>query len=349
MRDPVWAYLETLPGKAAARFEWDAALSGWDRYPLFRDHFLQLTPCSAEALACPTDCGLGCPRRVVAHAADDVRAVCGEKRADPVRLDPLQVLVYRLNPSAVNAAVARALGIDPREAKLAGAAHTWRVGDFVTPAGRVFPVVLSLQNTRAGLDEAARSLCLTLEGPFVLAAPTRRPFGPVAEDLLARRRGLFIALDEELTLQDGPRFEARRGAAAVFSPLAAGGPAPGGPVFFQTPPRTPWERVEIRFHDGHVVSVRAGDRTGRFNYTQMGMASRQNGEPTLQWDLLRRFAENRGEIGWHSSAAAPRIKKQKGLLSKHLQAFFRLEGEPIPWDKADQVYRCRFRVLSEDD
>jgi hypothetical protein len=43
MSDPFWAYLERLPGKSAALFDWDKALSGWDRYPLFRDHFLQLT------------------------------------------------------------------------------------------------------------------------------------------------------------------------------------------------------------------------------------------------------------------------------------------------------------------
>jgi hypothetical protein len=64
MSDPVWAYLERLPGKSAALFDWDKALSSWDRYPLFRDHFLQLTKNHATAVDCPTECGLGCPRKV---------------------------------------------------------------------------------------------------------------------------------------------------------------------------------------------------------------------------------------------------------------------------------------------
>ena len=59
MNDPVWEFLEALPGKSAALFDWDHALSGWDRYPLFRDHFLQLTKNHATAVDCPTDCGLG--------------------------------------------------------------------------------------------------------------------------------------------------------------------------------------------------------------------------------------------------------------------------------------------------
>jgi hypothetical protein len=40
MTDPLWTYLDALPGKSAALCDWDHALSGWDRYPLFREHFL---------------------------------------------------------------------------------------------------------------------------------------------------------------------------------------------------------------------------------------------------------------------------------------------------------------------
>ena len=29
MNDPVWEFLEALPGKSAALFDWDHALSGW--------------------------------------------------------------------------------------------------------------------------------------------------------------------------------------------------------------------------------------------------------------------------------------------------------------------------------
>ena len=80
MNDPVWEFLEALPGKSAALFDWDHALSGWDRYPLFRDHFLQLTKNHATAVDCPTDCGLGCPRKVVVHSDSEIgRASCRER------------------------------------------------------------------------------------------------------------------------------------------------------------------------------------------------------------------------------------------------------------------------------
>ena len=84
MSDPVWAYLERLPGKSAALFDWDQALSGWDRYPLFRDHFLQLTKSHATAVDCPSECGLGCPRSVVTHAKTNIRAVCNEKEGPAI-------------------------------------------------------------------------------------------------------------------------------------------------------------------------------------------------------------------------------------------------------------------------
>jgi hypothetical protein len=108
MSDPFWAYLETLPGKSAALFDWDKALSGWDRYPLFRDNFLQLTKNHATAVDCPTECGLGCPRSVITHAKTDIRAVCIEKEHAAIQLSPRQTLIYRLKQSAINGAICTA-------------------------------------------------------------------------------------------------------------------------------------------------------------------------------------------------------------------------------------------------
>jgi hypothetical protein len=141
----------------------------------------------------------------------------------------------------------------------------------------------------------------------------------------------------------------RRDKAAIFAPLIGQVPEPdsGGTVFFSTPPGTTWAQIKIQFRDGHTVTIWAGDQSGRYTYTQMGMASRKNGNPTEQWKLLEGFANSRGEIDWHSRYASDKLKKQKQELSKHLREFFRLDDDPIEWIKDTKTYRCKFRILPE--
>jgi hypothetical protein len=83
----------------------------------------------------------------------------------------------------------------------------------------------------------------------------------------------------------------------------------------------------VRCLSGGTVAVRGV--TGTFNYTQMGMASRRNGLPTKQWELLRVFAENRGVLTWKSRQADRRNQKRKEILAEHLRQFFRIAGEPF--------------------
>jgi hypothetical protein len=117
---------------------------------------------------------------------------------------------------------------------------------------------------------------------------------------------------------------------------------------FPTPEGINWEQITIKFIDGHTVSVSAGDVKKVCNYTQMEMVNRKNADFTKQWELLLSFAKSRGEIGWRSSHADAKVKKQKQVLSKRLRAFFRLDDDPIEWVKGEKVYRCRFRILPED-
>jgi hypothetical protein len=116
---------------------------------------------------------------------------------------------------------------------------------------------------------------------------------------------------------------------------------------FPTPEGANWEQITIRFKDGHTVSVSAGDVRKVCNYTQMGMVNSKNADFTKQWELLQSFAESNGEIGWRSSHADAKLKKQKQELSKRLRAFFGLDDDPIEWVKGEKVYRCRFRILPE--
>jgi hypothetical protein len=81
----------------------------------------------------------------------------------------------------------------------------------------------------------------------------------------------------------------------------------------------------------------------------MGMVSKRNGKPTKQWLVLQALARHRGSITWKDSESDRTFQKQKQELSKRLREFFRIESDPIVWDKRDHCYRCLFTILPEDD
>mgnify|MGYP000936421312 FL=1 len=106
----------------------------------------------------------------------------------------------------------------------------------------------------------------------------------------------------------------------------------------------------------------------------MGMRNKTNNTPDRHWDLLQKFAENRGVIGFTplsdaemksslsrldqrvdtesggfsiKNAPDKTVKKHKQGLSKALRAFFHLEDDPIQWIAKESCYRCRFILVSE--
>ena len=115
-------------------------------------------------------------------------------------------------------------------------------------------------------------------------------------------------------------------------------------IFFPTPPNTTWEDVSIRFIDGHTVSIRAKSEHKVCHYTQIGMVNRKNGSPTVQWELLRVFAEERGVLDWTSRQAHRRNQKRRENLAKNLQTFFRIEGDPFRVTEDGNGWQARFHL-----
>ena len=98
---------------------------------------------------------------------------------------------------------------------------------------------------------------------------------------------------------------------------------------FVTPDGARWQDVKIRFRDGHTVSVEVLGARRILNYSQMGMADTRNANPTVQWILLRDFAAGYGTLTWDSWAADRKNQKRRERLSRNLQAFFGIDGDPI--------------------
>jgi hypothetical protein len=355
MRAPLrlWQALERIPGLAAVTQEWRSLLG--DEYELV-EAFLRPNGKLATGYPCPEPEGCGCVHAVVEHAPDDIVAVCRctPRRCEAIPLRRQDIVVYELNRSALGASIASALQITQDEkASVDGLPMTSQIGTYSPYAGFRFPVYLTIQMEPDEFERVVDGLLCRNDKPFILLIPTRDLCPPALGRRIEARNSALIVLSEDFAFRDKSGLCLKRSPDEILARFRAVNlPSPkadGSMVFFPTPDGITWADVRIKFYDGHTVTIWAGEKTGRYNYTQMGMANRRNGNPTKQWELLRVFAEGRGRLDWSSSAAHDRWKKQKELLSKRLCEFFRLDDDPIEWEKDGKAYRCRFRIIPEGD
>jgi hypothetical protein len=347
MADPVWNFIDSLPGYSAPKLEWDLELDAWQQAPHFKKYFLQLTKEQADSIRCLTECAFNCPRRIVRHSDDDIAAICdgGEPEVSALRSD---LLIYKLKQSAINRAVCTALGISFKEFEVDGLCNTWRIGEFVPTEGFRFPVFITMQKDARALLDACRQLCHTSEQSFTLIIPTRKAVTSSIEELLTQKQCSLMVLAEDFSISKSTLTPSQK-PDVIFAPLLKQVPEAdsGGTVFFSTPEGCTWEDIKIQFRDNHTVTVWAGGQTGRYTYSDMGMGTKNSKKPTKQWIAFLAFAGAQGEIDWNSELAATNLKSQKAALSKRLRDFFHMAGDPIYWDKSSGAYCCRFKILSE--
>jgi hypothetical protein len=140
----------------------------------------------------------------------------------------------------------------------------------------------------------------------------------------------------EANLRKGP-LDNRRAFQKEEGPLA----------LFPTPPDATWNDVHIRFNDGHTVSITVKSARGVFHYTQMGMANKKNGKPTIQWELLRIFADAHGVLDWSSYKAHRRNQKRREILAANLRRFFRIEGDPFRLTTDRKGWEAKFDIFPD--
>ncbi len=319
-----WLALERLPGQAAVTPQWRHLIrSDFDLV------YRLMTPDTRLATSYPRLDGRGSDFQVVEHGYDDFVGV-SEDDGDRTRLSRADLVVYRLDPAKIVAAVATAFGLEAEGTSVEGLAATHRVGTFRPLAGFAYPVYLTIQLEHPDYKAAVESLVATTAGPFVLLAPTNRHHRIATKLLLDARGCLFLPLADAIR-SDGPSWELTDAARAALDAFAAKLIPAVEPQtsFFPTPAGATWAMLRIRFIDGHRVAVSVGGAAQTFNYTQMGMADGRNGNPTKQWELLRVFASNHGTLTWGSKGASRDNQKRRDKLVENLKSFFRFGGEPI--------------------
>jgi hypothetical protein len=116
--------------------------------------------------------------------------------------------------------------------------------------------------------------------------------------------------------------------------------------YFPTPPGATWGDVRVKFVDGHRVSICVREVKRIYNYTQMGMYNKKNGEPTVQWHLLRELSYGHGmiDIPRKRDPKGPRERKQREILAKDLRRFFGIKGDPIQTLEDKGTWQTRFQL-----
>ncbi|HNQ22463.1 MAG TPA: hypothetical protein PKK06_05155 [Phycisphaerae bacterium] len=331
-----------MPDLAGVASEWRALLGDDDKAVA---RFILPTRRIAGSIRCTA------PKRTCVHEIRPWKrrflSVCPDG-CEPAELTRDEVTVHRLDVATLAREVAETLGLEPVRAELVpGVAGVWHVGDYVPYSGFRFPVYLALTGEPEALSWAADGLAARGQW-FVLLAPTRSAFTQAAADVIRQAKACFLPLDElvghgdddGLVLLDGVTAE---GVLAEFRAAHVPQPkADDGMVFFPTPPGARWSDVSIRFIDRHSVYVKVKGASGTFHFAQMGMASRKNAKPTVQWLLLEAFAEGHGRLDWRSRKASRKNQKRKENLAADLQRFFPIEDDPFVIE--GDGWRARFAV-----
>lgn len=114
------------------------------------------------------------------------------------------------------------------------------------------------------------------------------------------------------------------------------------------PAGTRWENFIFTIpSDENKLRVQVGQLNELVTYEDMGFLDARTGRPTIQWELLKLFAKNSGEIPANSSDARDSYKKQKQLLSQKLQQYFSIDFDPFePYERA---YKTKFVIFIEGE
>jgi len=326
-----WQALETVPGAAAVDAEWKARFG--NDYGT-ATAFLRPNGKLASSHPCMVQRGCGCEHEVVVHDPEDIVAVCRcERGCETFALRRADIVAYELDRPALDMALAKVFDLIEETDAGTDLPGTTRIGVYSPYAGYRFPVYLAIQIEPDDFSEAVDGLLGRNSTPFILLSPTRELCSAKAEKRLTDKRSGFVSLSESVAIGDKRQLRLLRPVDEVLAQFRSSNlPSPkegDSMVFFPTPPDATWRDVSIRFKDGHTVSVKAKTAGGVFNYTQMGMANKKNGDPTVQWDLLKTFAEERGVLDWTSNKADRKNQKRRELLAANLQDFFRIEGDPF--------------------
>ncbi|CAK0773871.1 putative Restriction endonuclease type II NotI domain-containing protein [uncultured Gammaproteobacteria bacterium] len=343
-----WSSLEQVYGLSAAAIEWRSWLGeDWDTVR----GLLKPRGQRAATVSCPSPGGDGCPRRVVFHDDGRITAVCQDRprSCETLVLQGEDVVALDVDVRKLAGLLGAALAFDLAFLVVNGYSRLWRLGSHEVAAGAGFPVFLTVQTTASAYHVIIVGLCRATDGPFLVLAATRRLVLPETTTLLAERKSQFLALGDVLAADGRGRLMAIRPADEVLANLRQHFVTATAPpvVRFPTPSGSRWEEVSIRFLTQEQVHVKVRHAAAAYEFSHMNMEDRRSNRPDAPWRLLLAFAENAGDITWHTAVAHTNNITRRQLLARTLQDFFGIDGDPFTRVADGKGWRCRFSLIPE--
>jgi len=99
-----------------------------------------------------------------------------------------------------------------------------------------------------------------------------------------------------------------------------------------------------------ALTMRVNGLSRQLSVEDLGFADQRKGDVAGDkvWQVLRLFARQGGELALPEVAVKrserQRLQKHIGILRQRLQTVFPIQGDPIRCDRAQERYRCAFRV-----
>lgn len=344
-----WKTLDELTDAATDRREWRAQLGDqWDRL----SSLLTSTGSLAMSVSCPSPGGDGCPRRIVRHDDDSIRAVCGDrpKACRDLDLAKDDIVVLRLDRAKLASEVSQAFGL-ANTLKRLEQSNVAQIGTHDVFAGRGFPVFLCVPGPQPSEDLQPYQRIMTIPGPKLLLVPTARSLPASIADHLDRARVMTLALEECLTVSHrgfGLLQPIETLCAGLFGELDAQADTEASNLAWPLPKDACWPELTFRFVADEVLNVSFRGDTRRFEPDALGMKNAKNGRPKAVWTYLKAFALKGGRLAIHRDDPKETSKhqKQKQELSSSLRRAFGIADDPIPAEGREYVTRF---VVSADD
>ncbi len=114
---------------------------------------------------------------------------------------------------------------------------------------------------------------------------------------------------------------------------------------WELPAGTQWSNITIEIVGTDAAKIIVGDDTHAASAYDMGFEDRKKKMPNQLWDLLVDLAEAGGTLRRQSPERTKNWEpKDFQRLRKTLKAYFRLDSDPIPYERRNG-YHTRFRIL----
>ncbi len=110
-----------------------------------------------------------------------------------------------------------------------------------------------------------------------------------------------------------------------------------------------WRDLDLAIGET-ALTIRINGSSRQLSVEDLGFADQRKGDVAGDkvWQVLRLFAQQGGAVALAEIAAKKserqRLQKQIGILRQRLQTVFPIQGDPIRCDRAQERYRCAFRV-----